>query len=213
MQTTTTTQSAPIFVQKINREEWLTQIGESIIDDIITPYVDQFELGLDTPPVRYSVGFSPQSRGGKVIGVCFPRSKSADRHNEIFVSPIVMDSLLVAGTLVHELIHAYLDNQDGHKGRFAKLARACGLEGKLTATYASNELNERLQAYIDVLGPIPAQSLDYASVKKQSSRQLKVECSACGFLFRASSTQLQRLHSESACPVCDTVGALEPEIK
>jgi len=186
----------------INREEWLNQVGDAILDDIVAPMAAELGIELDAPAIRYSVGFPPNSRGGKVIGVCLSRCVSDDQHNEIFISPTVLDSALVASTLVHEIIHAVLDNRDGHKGDFAHLARACGLVGKLTETEASKDLAIDLQRYIDALGPIPAASVQFNKIKKQSGRQHKVFCTECDFKFNTSQMQIDRLHDDSVCPIC-----------
>lgn len=191
------------------REEWLNILGDSLVTDVLAPIAEREQLPM--PPVRYSVGFARGVRGGgkhAVLGACHPRSHSTDGHNEIFISPECNDSMQIAETLVHELIHAFDDNKSGHKGKFATLARAAGLEGKLTATYAGDALRATLQEYLDALGDIPAAKMEpNARVKpKQSSRMIKVECSTCGFNFRASRTQIERI-TQNACLCCEATGA------
>jgi len=126
------------------------------------------------------------------------------------MSPVESDSLNMLATLTHELIH-YTDNcASGHKGHFAKTARAAGLIGKLTATQAGPELTQQLQHIIDAYGPIPHAALTPANSgkKKQTTRMIKVTCKNCGFNFRASAKQINMLHDKSTCPAC-LAGILE----
>lgn len=195
-----------------DREQWLNTLGSWIAEDIIEPHAER--LGLPYPPMRFSVGFPPRSSArSKTIGVCVARHASADAHNEIFITPAIDDSAQIAHVLVHEIIHAFLDNEDGHKGRFVVLAKACGLVGKMTATTAGSELEKKLALYIDELGPIPAARIDLQNAKKkQDTRSLKCECSECGFTFRASAMQLRRVTKDSACPSCDRTGTLKHDV-
>ena len=198
------------YNQSNDREAWLIEAGDYISRDLLAPIAERYNLPL--PPVRYSVGFGVGTRGAatKTLGMCIARSASADSHNEIFISPIVSDSATVLATLVHELIHAFLDNADGHKGRFRALAVAVGLEGKMTATNAGPELTETLAGYIDLLGPIPHAAIDLEIAHKpQKSRMIKVSCTECGFHFRASRTQIEAF-THNTCLVC-AAEALQPE--
>lgn len=201
------------MTKQMNREEWLTALGESLCDDMLDDIASKY--GFDTPPVRFSVGFSPRSKGGQVIGICCARSISNDGHNEIFISPNIDDSHQIAHVIVHELIHAYLDGtSDGHKNRFVKIAKEVGLKGPWTATTATPALAARLAEYIDVLGEIPASKVNLMLAgKAQTSRAMKVECTACKFMFRTSQSQIDRMPEIAACPVCDREGTLKQEIK
>ena len=54
---------------------------------------------------------------------------------------MLKDPLEVAATLVHELVHILaVGVEEGHRGKFTKLAKAIGLEGKMTATHAGETL-------------------------------------------------------------------------
>lgn len=201
----------------LNREDWITQAGEAILDDIVMPAFAACKLDFERPKVAYMRSFPPAVRNPETVaGFCMARKCSDAGKNEISVSPFVADSETALATLAHELIHAVLDNQDGHKGRFLKVARYIGFESPVDELHASQALTDTLQPYHDYLGDIPADKLTLADTrvkKKQTNRQLKCECTECGFTFRASKTQLTRLHAESVCPVCDLRGTLEIEQK
>jgi len=184
----------------LTRENWLNSASELILDTIILPLTT-----LSRPLYRVSVGWPVGSRGSKnaAIGQCFNKASSKDLHNEIFIIPSIDDSLRVLDVLTHELIHAVDDCESGHRGTFAKLARQVGLEGKLTATVAGEQLAERLNTIIDDLGPIPHAALSTATRKKQKTRNIKVECitEGCDFKFNTSRAQIDNM-TTFTCNCC-----------
>jgi predicted Zn-ribbon and HTH transcriptional regulator len=105
----------------------------------------------------------------------------------------------VIADVAHELIHAFDDCESGHQGFFAHVARYIGLEGKLTQTHAGDELRADLQELVDMLGDYPHHRMDVTQIKKDSTRQLKVECKDCGCIFRTSKKWMDRVEN---CPVC-----------
>jgi len=191
-------------MNNIDREAWLTEAATMIIDEHLMPIVGQLGLSPSEAPWRVSVGFPPRTRGTRVLAVCTASKASSSGHNEIFVTPSLDDSLEILSALTHELIHQLDDCQSGHRGFFAAVARAAGLEGKLTSTYAGEDLEAYLNTLIDVLGPIPHSSLNLDQAKKkQPTRMLKVTCGSCGFHFRTSERQLAKLDMDHApCPAC-----------
>src|SRR5690349_10363518 len=117
------------------REEWLVAAVEAF-RPMFSALVDE-----QIPAVRVSVGW-PGGNGRKnaVIGQCWATAASADKVAQLFISPVLDDAVRVLDVLAHEIIHAIDDCQSGHKGRFAKIAKALGLTGKMTATVAGDEL-------------------------------------------------------------------------
>lgn len=98
-------------------------------------------------------------KGGKaeVIGQCFGKTWTQDGTVHIFISPTQADSVKVLATLAHELVHASLGEEKGHGKEFKKLARAIGLEGKLTATTVSeaSPLHSILVKIVEQIGEYP----------------------------------------------------------
>jgi len=187
--------------QAIDRERWLTEAAHMILADIIEPVT-----ALPEASFKVSVGF-PSGKPSKVIAQCWRKEASAGGFNEIFVTPLIDDSLQILEALAHELVH-YSDNcASGHRNHFARVARAIGLKGQLTATYAGEALKAMLAEIVDVLGPIPHSKIDLSKTgtKKQGTRMIKVECqnSACSFSFRTSQAQLDKLTATACCPACD----------
>lgn len=98
-------------------------------------------------------------RGGKreVIGQCFGTTWTKDNTIHIFISPCRGNDIEVLAVLVHELVHAAVGVEEGHKGKFKELARKLGLEGKLTATLVTEKspLHPKLVMLGDKLGKYP----------------------------------------------------------
>lgn len=197
---------------QLNREAWLSQASTIIENTIIKPAIDA--LGIDLPPAKIAVSIG-HPKNKRAIGECWRREASDDSAtNQIFITPHNNDSTRILDVLTHELIHAYLNNEDGHRGRFALIARKVGLDGKLTATTAGPQLTQQLLDIIDVLGDIPHHALNEAQSgrRKQSTRMLKIHCVACDFTFRASRTQVARLAPDAVCPCCNTADAMTDSI-
>ena len=94
-------------------------------------------------------------------------------------------------TLVHEMVHAIVGTECGHKGAFKHLARAVGLEGKLTATHAGDYLAATLVSINSTLagrfGAYPHAPLK-VNKRKKGSRLIKVTCDGCDNIARQSRT-------------------------
>src|SRR5690606_23016796 len=109
------------------REEWLVAAVEA-------PRPLFAEVGEEIPAVRVSVGW-PGGRGRKnsVIGQAWAKEAAADGVAQVFISPVLDDASRVLDVLAHEIVHVVDENKSGHKGRFARIAKGIGLEGKMTA--------------------------------------------------------------------------------
>jgi hypothetical protein len=189
--TLTDPKTALYELKTLTREEWL-QAGINGLKEMFA------EIGETVPEVYVSVGFPKGSRGkGKAIGQCHPSALSGDEKAHIFIHPMLTESARVLDVLAHEMIHALDNCESGHMGRFAKVAKAFGLEGKMTATVAGAELTERLNALVEQLGEYP-HALLKESGKKQSTRMMKCECSECGYIAYTSRKWLE----EMGTPIC-----------
>ncbi len=149
-------------------------------------------LGYPIPAkVRIGVGF-PSVRGiaakNQRIGECWSNTRSGDDHHEIIVSPVLADPMRVAGILAHELIHASVGVEHGHKGPFRAMALALGLEGKMTATTEGEAFNRHAQPILDAIGPYPHAELHAMTNgrKRQVARLIKCECPECGYVARVA---------------------------
>ena len=194
-------------MKKMNRETWLNRMARELNRLVFKPA----GIALNLRKVKISVGYPPKggaSKNGKTIGVCFKRICSDADVNEIFINPCLDKSQVtrVAGVLVHELIHAVEDCQ-GHGASFRKMAIACGLTGKMTATTETEELAETIKQIEKKIGAYPHKKLDYEQYRKpQTTRNLKIECPKCAdtdpYFVRMSKTMYAK--GAPSCGVCGT---------
>lgn len=173
------------------REEWL----QACIDLFRPAFKAAGEPLRDT--IRASCAFPRRSRG-RAIGQHWPTTYSADKHHEIFISPVLAEPLRVADVLAHELVHTHHSNHNAKT--FGKLARALHLEGKLTATHGGEAFKTAFGAGIEALGEYPHGAMNERSKPTggQSTRLLKCECKACGYIARVT----RKWIDAAGAPVC-----------
>lgn len=193
--------------ETMTRESWLLEAIE-----LLRP---RFEAaGLPIPEkIRVSVGFGFGARreSARVIGQCWARSQSDDGVNAVFISPELENTARVLDVLIHELIHAGDDCQNGHKAAFKKVAVAVGLTGQMTATVATPELAADMKELAAKIGEYPHAKLYTepririqpkegpgedgpeeepgpvsSGPKKQGTRMHKVICLDCGYTVRTT---------------------------
>jgi hypothetical protein len=191
------------------RESWLLQLTEKLRP--------MFEgIGFKLPEkIRASCGFPSKgalASKAKRIGECWSDDKSEDQHFETFVSPLLSDVAEVAATQVHELCHAAVGVKCGHRKPFTTVAKAVGLEGKMTSTSAGVELASKLQKLTDEIGPYPhAKLVHSSSPKKQGTRMLLVKCPKpeCGYQVRTTKKWIEV--GLPTCPCGEKMVAELPE--
>lgn len=109
-------------------------------------------------------------RGGKkAIGQCWHPETSADGTTHMYVCPTQAEPIRVLDILLHEMVHASLGTEVGHKGPFKKVVKEFGLAGKATATYAEegSECWLRLSHIAEQLGPYPHAAVDLSKAQKK----------------------------------------------
>lgn len=175
-----------------NRESWLLAATDLLREGIFR------EQGAKVPDVRVSVGFPGGGSARKRIGEYWHASACTDAIPQIFISPVLGDGLQAIDVLVHELVHACTPGS-GHKKPFKALGTKVGLVGPARSMGAGEALKLRLNALIsDKLGPYPHASINLQDRKKQGTRMLKCECSACGYTVRTTTKWIETL----GAPLC-----------
>lgn len=169
------------------REGWLTAAVE-LIRSIFA------EHGYEIPEFRVSCGWP--SRGAtkssmQAIGQAWSPTCSGDDTPEMFISPALgaEEVMIVLETLVHEIVHIVVGNECGHRGAFKKCATSVGLEGKMTATHAGQDLGDALTGIAEELGTYPHAKITPGATKKRNkNRHHKLVCQleGCEFSCRAS---------------------------
>ena len=178
------------------REQWL-ELAIALLAPLFTGKDYEF------PKVRVSCGF-PSSRAltrKKAIGECWASEAAEDGTAQIFISPLVKDSVEVLAILIHEAVHAVVGGKAHHGKVFRKCALAVGLAGKMTSTHAGDELIETFKEMVSQsLGDYPHAILTPGGrpTKKQTTRMVKCECEKCGYAVRTSRKWLD----EAGAPLC-----------
>lgn len=213
----------------MNRETWLNSLAT-----MMAPRFE--ELGHPLPKFRVSIGWPSAGKNADVTGECWDKRVSSDAHFEIFLNPGRDDDMAVACTLAHELVHAAVGLEHGHKGDFAKVATGLGFRRPLTHAQQPDALVEWVRPMLDKLGKIPHAAINYSRggdvrvkrtgagvqpvdddggddeapinnrPKKQSTRLKKCECSQCGYTVRVTQKWL-----EVGPPHCPVHGAMDTD--
>ena len=179
--------------ETVTREQWL-----NLALDQLRPLFAN-KAGATIPQdARVSVGFPGGGSARKRVGECWPRIRSRDKVNEIFISPVVSEPIKMLDILAHEAVHAVDDCASGHGKAFKSVAKAIGLTGKMTATVAGEELKAELEAILAALPPLTHGALDLSGRKKQPTRLLKLECDSCGMIVRTTAKWVE----QTGCPAC-----------
>lgn len=171
----------------MTREEWLNAALTAL-----RPWFKSRANAEIPSDARVSVGFPGGGSARKRIGECWARRMSKDNVNEIFISPVLQDPVRMLDVLVHEAVHAVDDCASGHKQAFKTVAKAVGLEGKMTATHAGEELKAELEKIVKTLPALSHGSLDLTGRKKQPTRLVKLECDGCGMILRTTAKWLEQ---------------------
>ena len=138
----------------MNRETWLNQLAA-----LMAPRFT--EIGFPLPRFRISVGFGGNGQRSRSAAEVWHSSVSEDGTFEILIMPDQVDAGLVAGHLAHELTHTAVGFDQGHKGDFAKVALALGLNRPMTATTPGPAFNEWVAPFLAKLGPMPHAKLRF----------------------------------------------------
>lgn len=160
------------------REDWLRDFAEKARPLFAA-------AGLEYPAdLRIGAG----DLGKKKAGASYAPAASSVGASEITISLRIDQTHDVAGTLVHELIHAAGIRH--HRPDFRKAGLALGLVGKPSAMGWPKPGDVPLWARIAIeeLGPYPAGRIAPAEQKKkpQSTRMIRVECASCSMVWRTT---------------------------
>ncbi len=161
------------------REAWLNDLAQRM-----RPMFDRAGAAL---PKKFRLTMS-LTKGAKAIGTCFDASASKDESYEILIRLDREEPIDVATILAHELTHAAVGIDAGHGPKFGRVARALGLEGKLTATTPGPRFVDDVKPLLAAVGAFPHARLDFGAKrtgpKSQTARMIKVECKTCGLVAR-----------------------------
>lgn len=146
------------------REGWLNA-GMRLLD---TGFFKPNKLTLPKK-LQVSCGFT-KSRKDQAIGQCWDPKVSADGTTHMFICPTQADPVRVLDILLHEMIHASVGIEAGHKKPFRDVVKTFGLKGKVTATYAEpgTECHTKLAEIAKALGRYPHAPMRKVEAEKKS---------------------------------------------
>lgn len=144
----------------MNRETWLNEMASMMAPRFT-------ELGFPIPKFRVAVGWTGHGKVSNIGGQCWHSSQSSDGVFEVIIAPILDDSMEVAAVLAHELIHAAVGFDCGHKGDFKRIAIVLGLKGPMTATTPGPAFIEYATPFLEKLGKLPHAKIILNSDPKQ----------------------------------------------
>lgn len=162
------------------------------------------EFGKPVPKaLRVSCGFPSRNALGnkkRRVGECWSDKASDGKVFEIFISPLLSKPIEVLDTTLHEMIHATVGLECGHKGEFVRVWKRMGFVGKPTADEAGPELITALKPLAVKLGPYPHDRLNRMTngKKPDKCRLVKAECEECGYVIRTT----RKWIDEAGLPTC-----------
>ncbi len=178
----------------MNREGWLTELGQQ---------VERLAFkGIRLPPYRLTCGW-PCTGGlatkARRVGECHGAKSSKAGLFELFISPVLDESLEVAGTVCHEMAHVAAGIEAKHGKGFVRICNHVGLtQGKPTSVMPGQQLNEELAKVIKKLGVYPHQGIVGQVKAAKPSTMVTLECE-CGFTCTTSAKKLGEVGSFPTC--------------
>jgi hypothetical protein len=186
----------------MNREDWLTEMGKRL---------EVFFKGMRLDPYRVTCGWpSVGGTGHKArrVGECHGAESSKAKVYEIFISPVLENSLEVGGTLCHELAHVAAGIGAKHGPEFASVCKHVGLtKGKWTSVMPGVRLNDSIRRVVNSLGEYPHRAIVGVLKEKKPRTTVGLECGECGCKVTISLKWLE----ESGSPVCGCGGVMRAE--
>jgi hypothetical protein len=138
--------------KQLTRERWLNKVATAL-----TPTFKR--LGHTVPPLRISTGFTSKGRIGSAVAECWTDRADADRKYQIFIDPRDDSPVEVINSVAHEIIHAAVGLKCGHRGDFAKVAKALGMLPPMPSTPSGPDFVALAEAIIAKVGPYPHAAL------------------------------------------------------
>lgn len=169
--------------------------------------------------LRGELAFPHTGTKGQMLGEWIS-PEAAGGYHQIIIRNALDDPKQIICIAAAECIHAVLGTPERKKD-YRDVAAGIGFDvsNGVRSMLPKKRLQDRLNAIVEALGPIPHKAFDYDKIRvkgkstlkpKQSTRQLKAECifveggAQCGFLVRVSAGQARDIGP----PHCSRHGAM-----
>ncbi len=136
-----------------------------------------------------------------LLGECHSSKVSKGGLHEIFISPLMDDSVEVAGVLSHEIAHIAAGIEAQHGVKFIKVCKYVGLtSGNPRSVKPGKILEDDIRKFCELIGPYPHTAMVQVSSfrKRKTTPAPKVVCLHCGCNFRMSEKWVE----EAGLPRC-----------
>jgi hypothetical protein len=217
----------------IKAEEWLKLLVDECLNMLNNAGIDTKQhtgagVEIHISDTRGRKRVTNNQKGSHALGLCYAKSSSTGNKRVIEVDRETDDLWETIDTVAHEVTHAVLDENEGHKGRFPKLVKDLfKLGGKPTSTRPTEEMKELFYDFLVANGGYPHIAFRPRH-RKQTTRMVKVWCTdftcvggteksmlqGIGFIFRASSKAIQNAVDAGrslTCPVCMATATFEED--
>lgn len=160
----------------INREHWLQELGR-----MSEPLFKGFNIG----QYRISCSWpSMNALGSRVrrLGECHHKKVSKGDLYEIFITPLIDDSVEVGGIVLHEMAHIAAGVGTGHGKEYVRVCKHVGLtRNKPTQAAPGDDLTNRLKRYVERLGGYPHKAIVHnPTLKQRKKTSTGIVCRSCG---------------------------------
>lgn len=174
----------------MNREQWLNQLANKAVRYIGST----LELHDEEPAFKLSCGFPvKQGKRKPIVAQLVPPTNSDEFNAEIFVSPTLADKQTVAKAVLPLLVAVAVGDYKQGAQTNRTIARL-GLNADALPSWATDLVAE-LPAY-------PHAKISVPTVKKQTTRLIRVACLNDGYIARVSRSTLENLGAP-ICPACN----------
>ena len=233
LESKTTLKEGQFPKQDIKAEDWLKLLVDECLNileqkgyDTKTHVGAGIEIHISDTRGRKRV--TNRNGGSHAVGLCYSKSSSTGGLRVIEVDRETDDLWETIDTVAHEVTHAVLDEQTGHKGLFPIIVKSVfKLGGKPTATTPTEEMKELFYDFLVANGGYPHVAFRPRH-KKQTTRMIKCWCTSwdCvaateksmlegkGLIFRISSASLKFMTEAGYslnCPVCQSIATYDEE--
>lgn len=158
------------------------------------------DLGYEIPVYDISSGFTDAgTRVTRVLGQCWTNNASSKGRPHIFLNPRYTEPVGLIAVVLHEVIHATVGVDQGHRGKFRSVAQSLGFIPPLKYINIDDDLKGKCETIAARLGEFP-RSAFVAKIRKQTTRLIKCVCETCGFTFRTTKFWIEQSGNDLRCP-------------
>jgi hypothetical protein len=193
------------------QDESVSAMREHWLQRAISRYIQQWaKLGVTVPAdVRVTCGFPGGGSPTKRIGECWPRSRSQQGVNEVFINPVLADSGAVLNVLGHELVHAVDDCQHKQGAVFSRICAKVGYSGGKNAMAEAQSALDFQASVAKALGDYPHAAV--VLVKEEQKESSGLHKFICGNGGSDALYSTAKMVEENGVPTCRCHGEdMEP---